>query len=376
MTHRIPLTLITGYLGAGKTTLLNALLRDASAGRIAVVVNEFGDVGLDHDLIVETTEETVLLSSGCMCCTVRGDLVQALEGLIDKRSAGAMAFDRIVIETTGLADPAPILHTLIVTPTLGAALRMDGVVTVCDAVNGPATLDAGFESVGQVAMADVLVLSKTDLVTPSQAERFRARLAGLAPGASIVIPAKGVVPVADLFGHGAPDAGGALPAAEAWVNSPAYAFLPLPLPPVTKPLAPLATGPTHGLFGLTPAPRPSLMAAIAPAARHDDRISSVSMVFDDPIHPMMLDIWMETLITACGPDILRLKALIWAEGFDTPYVIHAVQHIIDPPVRLARWTGEDRKSRVVIIGRDLPREVLLESLEVLKTRPIVHSFAK
>jgi G3E family GTPase len=370
---RIPLTLITGYLGAGKTTLLNALLRDASAGRIAVVVNEFGDVGLDHDLIVETTEETVLLSSGCMCCTVRGDLVQALEGLFEKRSAGKLDFDRIVIETTGLADPAPILHTLIVTPGLGAALRMDGVVTVCDAVNGPATLDAGFESVQQVAMADVLVLSKTDLVTPSQAERFRARLAALAPGARIVTATRGVVPLAELFGHGAPDMNGALPEAEAWVNASAYALSSLPLPPLAKPLAPLASGPTHGLFGLAPAPMQSLMAAIVPAARHDDRISSVSMVFDDPINPIMLDIWMETLIAARGPDILRLKAVIWADGFDTPFVIHGVQHIIDPPIRLARWTGEDRKSRVVIIGRDLPREALLDSLEVLKTRPMVHS---
>jgi G3E family GTPase len=372
MMSRIPLTLITGYLGAGKTTLLNALLRDASAGRIAVVVNEFGDVGLDHDLIVETTEETVLLSSGCMCCTVRGDLVQALEGLFEKRSAGKLDFDRIVIETTGLADPAPILHTLIVTPGLGAALRMDGVVTVCDAAHGPATLDAGFESVQQVAMADVLVLSKTDLVTPSQAERFRARLAALAPGARIVTATRGVVPLAELFGHGAPDMNGALPEAEAWVNASAYALSSLPLPPLAKPVAPLASGPTHGLFGLAPAPMQSLMAAIGPAARHDDRISSVSMVFDEPIHPMMLDIWMETLIAARGPDILRLKAVIWADGFDTPFVIHGVQHIIDPPIRLARWTGEDRKSRVVIIGRDLPREALLDSLEVLKTRPIVH----
>jgi len=370
---RIPLTLITGYLGAGKTTLLNALLRDASAGRIAVVVNEFGDVGLDHDLIIETTEETVLLSSGCMCCTVRGDLVQALEGLFEKRSAGKLAFDRIVIETTGLADPAPILHTLIVTPGLGGALRMDGVVTLCDAVIGPATLDAGFESVQQVAMADVLVLSKTDLVTPSQAERFRARLAALAPGARNVTATRGAVPVAELFGHGAPDMNGALPEAEAWVNAPAYALSSLPIPPLAKPLAPLVTGPTHGLFGLAPTPGSSLMAAIAPATRHDDRISSVSMVFDEPIHPMMLDIWMETLIAARGPDILRLKAVIWADGFDTPFVIHGVQHIIDPPIRLARWSGEDRKSRVVIIGRDLPREALLESLEVLKTRPMVHS---
>ena len=370
---RIPLTLITGYLGAGKTTLLNALLRDASAGRIAVVVNEFGDVGLDHDLIIETTEETVLLSSGCICCTVRGDLVQALEGLFEKRSAGKLDFDRIVIETTGLADPAPILHTLIVTPGLGMALRMDGVITVCDAVNGPATLDAGFESVQQVAMADVLVLSKADLVTPAQAERFRARLGALAPGAHIVTATRGAVPLTDLFGHGAPDMNGALPEAEAWVNTPAYALSSLPLPPLAKPLVPLATGPTHGLFGLAPAKGASLMATIAPAARHDDRIASVSMVFDDTIHPMMLDIWMETLIAARGPDILRLKAVIWADGFDTPFVIHGVQHIIDPPIRLARWSGEDRKSRVVIIGRDLPRDVLLESLEVLKTRPMMQS---
>jgi G3E family GTPase len=116
------------------------------------------------------------------------------------------------------------------------------------------------------------------------------------------------------------------------------------------------------------------MAAIAPAARHDDRVSSVSMVFDDPIHPMMLEIWLESLMATRGPDILRLKAVIWAEGFDTPFVIHGVQHIIDPPVRLARWTGKDRTTRVVIIGRDLCREELLDRLEVLKTRPMVYSF--
>lgn len=177
---RIPLTLLTGYLGAGKTTLLNALLADASAGRIAVVVNEFGDVGLDHDLIVGTTEETVLLASGCICCTVRGDLVTALEGLLDRRDRGELAFARIVIETTGLADPTPILHTLIVAPQLRGRLRLDGVITVCDAVNGAATLDAGFESVQQVAMADVLVLTKTDLARPFDIARLSARLA--APG--------------------------------------------------------------------------------------------------------------------------------------------------------------------------------------------------
>jgi G3E family GTPase len=364
---RVPLTLVTGYLGAGKTTLVNALLRDPSAGRIVVVVNEFGDIGLDHDLIVETTEETVLLSSGCMCCTVRGDLVQALEGLFGRRSRGELAFDRVVIETTGLADPAPILHTLMVTPGLGRALRMDGVVTVCDAANGPATLDAGFEAVAQVAMADVIVISKADLVAPAALAAFRARLSALAPGARQVIAARGAVPLDDLFDAGPPEDGGDLPGAAGWVNAPAYALTSLPLP-VGLPLES-----SQGLFALAaPAPR-FPQSSFLPAARHDDRISSVSAVFEDPINPMMLDIWMESLAATLGPHILRMKAVIWAEGFDTPFVIHGVQHIYDPPVRLARWTGSDRSSRVVLIGRDLDRAALQESLQVLRTRPAVHS---
>jgi len=363
---RIPLTLLTGYLGAGKTTLLNALLADASAGRIAVVVNEFGDVGLDHDLIVGTTEETVLLASGCICCTVRGDLVTALEGLLERRARDELAFERIVIETTGLADPTPILHTLVVTPHLGSQLRLDGVITVCDAVNGAATLDAGFESVQQVAMADLLVLTKTDLAQPFDIVRLERRLAALAPGAKILHARQGKVPLAELFGHGAPVSGGTLPEAEAWIKAPA----PTPLQP-PFPALPAPGGPTHGLFGL-PAASPSPLTAMLPPSRHDDRITSVSMVIDTPIHPVMLDIWMETLLATRGAEILRLKAVLWAEGIDTPYVIHGVQHIVDPPVRLARWTGTDRKSRIVIIGRDLPQQALRDSVEMLRAGTTVH----
>ena len=374
MQNRIPLTLITGYLGAGKTTLVNALLRDASSGRIAVVINEFGDVGLDHDLIVTATEELVLLSSGCMCCTVRGDLVQALESLVERRAAGTLAFDRIVIETTGLADPGPILHTLIVTPSLGAAIRMDGVVTVCDAANGAATLDRGFESVAQVAMADVIVITKSDLVTPTRLASFRARLAALAPGAAQIVAVNAQVPVAALFDKGAPQDAGDLPGAVTWVNAPAYALTSLPLPPLRS----LADLPPLGLFAPAPAYvrfAPAPMPAPMPAARHDDRITSVSATYDLPIQPMMLDLWLDTLIAARGADILRLKAVLWVEDHDTPFVIHGVQHIIDPPVRLTRWLGADRKSRVVIIGRDLPREALLDSLDVLRIRPDVRTLA-
>lgn len=358
MNQRIPLTLVTGYLGAGKTTLVNALLRDAASGRIAVIVNEFGDIGLDHDLIVETTEDTVLLASGCMCCTVRGDLTAALEDLLARRAAGDLAFERIVIETSGLADPGPILHTLSAMPGLSRALRMDGVVAVCDAANGPAALNRGFESVQQVAMADVLVVTKTDLVAPAQAAAFRKRLAGLAPGAKIVTAEKGAIPVAALFGHGAPDMDDELPKAVDWVNVLAY-------PAPTSAPKPLALGSGGGLFD--PAPAPATVA-FPPVAHHDDRIVAVSAEIDHPIHPMMLELWLESLFSALGPGILRVKGVIWAEGFDTPFVIHGVGHVIDPPVRLAKWAGTDRTSRVVVIGRDLTRDALIRSLGTLRAR--------
>lgn len=350
MFDRIPLTLVTGYLGAGKTTLVNALLRDPSAGRIAVIVNEFGDMELDHDLIVEATEETVLLASGCLCCTVRGDLVRALEDLLARRASGGLAFERIVIETTGLADPVPILHTLIAAPGLASAIRLDGVVAVCDAVNGAVTLDRGFESVSQVAMADVIVVSKADLAPPAQLRALEARLAALAPRARRIVAERGRLSVRDLFGSGAPEENGEIAQALDWIGAPD------PLPPLAPPGR-----------GLLAAPR--RMRFEPASARHDDRIVSVSAVYEAPIDPILLDLWAETLIATRGDRILRLKALIWATGFETPFVLHGVQHLLDPLVRLKRWTGGDRRSRVVLIARDVPHEALRDSLDLLRLRP-------
>ena len=156
---RIPVTLLPGFLGAGKPTLLNAILSDASTGRVAVIVNEFGETGLDHDVIVSSSDEIVLMQSGCLCCSVRGDLSRTLAGLLQRLDDGQLDFERIVIETTGLADPGPILQTLVADAYLARTTRMDGVVTVADAANGPATLDAQFEAVSQAAMADLIVLS-------------------------------------------------------------------------------------------------------------------------------------------------------------------------------------------------------------------------
>ena len=185
---RIPVTLLTGFLGAGKTTLLNSVLSDASSGRIAVIVNEFGEAGLDHDLIEEVSEEIVLMQSGCLCCSVRGDLSKTVMELIQKRAKGSIQFERIVVETTGMADPCPILQTFSRDPYLVRNVRMDGVVTVVDAVNGQATMDAQFEAVSQVAMADLLILSKTDLVSSSKTTALSERLRSANPTAEILLP--------------------------------------------------------------------------------------------------------------------------------------------------------------------------------------------
>jgi G3E family GTPase len=196
----IPVTLLTGFLGSGKTTLLNHLIRDPEMGRVAVIINEFGDVGLDHDLIEEATEEMVLLQSGCLCCTIRGDLVTAMLALLRRQAAGEVAFDRVVIETTGLADPAPILHTLLIEQQLAQAFRLDGVVTTACAATGPRSLDLQFEAVNQIALADRIVLTKTDLVTPPELRRFEDRLAQINPGAARITADIGHVPPGVLFG--------------------------------------------------------------------------------------------------------------------------------------------------------------------------------
>ena len=340
---RVPVTLLTGFLGAGKTTVLNAVLAESTTERVAVIMNEFGDAGLDHDLIEESTEEIVLMQSGCLCCSVRGDLAKTVTGLFVKKWDGEIDFDRIVIETTGLAEPAPITQTLLVDPMLARNTRLDGVVTVADAANGAATLDAQFEAVSQAAMADLIILSKSDLVTPMKLNAFEDRIRAINPSARIKHAIRGKDIAKDLWGLSA-------------------------LRPTAKPQDVLSwtsgddtSDPFGNLSGFGPTAAPA-----APLPVHDARIGSASIVLEEPMPEAAFDLWLDTLVALRGADILRVKGIVFIEGLENPFVFHGVQHVFDPPVQLADWPKDDRRSRIVVIARDLTRPELQYSFEMLR----------
>ncbi|MBR9862159.1 MAG: GTP-binding protein [Rhodobacteraceae bacterium] len=354
---RIPVTLLTGFLGAGKTTLLNHLVRDPDAGRIAVIMNEFGDVGLDHDLIEEATEETVLLQSGCLCCAILGDLAKTLNTLIAKRASGRLHFDRVVIETSGIADPGPIVHTLATDHQIAQAFRLDGVVTLADAATGMVTLDQQFEAVHQVAMADVLILSKTDLVEPFALSRLEKRLEGINGAARRIRADQGRVPRGTLFGLSAMRESVTSPVLDTWLGM---------TPDLVKP------DPLAGLSGFAEQPAASMAFSPSlptPHDRHDQRITSASIEVKDPIPANIFDFWLDTLIALKGSNILRMKGILHVEGLPYPFVIHGVQHILDAPVPLKNWERADTTSRVVVIARDMDAADLKAGLDILLMQP-------
>lgn len=361
----IPVSLLTGFLGSGKTTLLNRLLGDPRMARTAVIINEFGEIGLDHDLVESATETMVLMQSGCLCCTVRGDLAQTLVDLKARRDAGEADFERVVIETTGIADPGPIVHTLVMDPDLSEDFTLDGVLTTADCATGPGTLNAHFEAVQQIAMADRLILTKADLVLPTEIAAFEKRLAAINPGAPRLRAEHGVIDPALLFGV-SPRADSKQAEALGWV---AAAPKKATLPPLSglKGTNPFSLPQGHGLFS-RPAGGHGAMGA-GTGASHDGRISSQSAEIAHPISPIVFDLWLESLMNSAGSNILRLKAVVHVEGMEHPFALHGVQHVFHPPVPLTHWPKGDTVSRIVVIGRDLPAGYLQESLQFLHSRP-------
>ena len=328
----LPLTLLTGFLGAGKTTLLNRLLKDPALADTAVLINEFGEIGIDHLLVERVDGDVVQLSTGCLCCTVRGDLVDSLEKLLRDRDNGRAAFNRVMIETTGLADPAPVLHTIMLHPYLVMRFRLDGIVTVIDAVNGLGTLDAQPEAIKQIAVADRIVLTKADLVdTPARRaalDMLMIRVRALNPAAPILDAAAGEATPARLLNCGLYD-----PARK--------------IPDVTRWLATEAHNDAHDAVhdGHAHAHNPN---------RHDDRIRAFVLADDRPIPAAAFDMFLDLLRSVHGPNLLRLKGIVKiAETPDRPVVVHGVQHVFHPTAQLDGWPDDDHRTRMVFIVRDI-----------------------
>jgi G3E family GTPase len=329
---RTPVSIITGFLGSGKTTLLNHVLQDPGMAGAAVIINEFGEIGLDHLLIATPNENTVLLSSGCICCTVRGDLVDTLRGLDAKRIAGGVPpFDRLLIETTGLADPVPIIQTVIADEKIAPRFEMDGVITLVDAVNGMSQLDRQPEAVKQAAVADRLLMTKTDIADASQTTELLERLARLNPGVPVQTVRQGKINPASLFGV-ALNTGARGDAVAHWLRDEA----------VTN-------------------------AAYTPVHAHDDHIRSHCFYLDEQVSRMGVIAWLTAIASLRGVNLLRVKALLNVEG--EPVVVHAVQTLIHEPVTLAQWPDADRRSRLVFITRDMARADIEATLDMLRLKP-------
>ena len=338
----IPVAILTGFLGSGKTTLLNFLLKDPFLANAAVIINEFGDVGIDHLLVERADENVIEMASGCLCCTIRGDLIDTIHDLLARRGQGEIKrFDRIVIETTGLADPAPVLHAVMSEPGLLAACRLEGVITVVDAFNGMATLDAHPEAVKQVAVADRIVLTKVDLLEGREGEDMLfaiiARLRKLNPAARLLTTHRNEATAERLFTMALFDPSKKTSDVQAWLAAEAY-----------------ETGekrhrrhPHHGHHHHDD------------VSRHDDHIRSFSFTENNAISPQGLELFMELLKSYHGANMLRMKGIVKVSDDPArPVVLHGVQHVFHPPVRLEAWPGGDDRTRLVFIVKDIEKPMI------------------
>jgi G3E family GTPase len=302
--NTVPVTILTGFLGSGKTTVLNHLLRQPALADTVVIVNEFGAVGLDHLLIEQAIEDAVLLKNGCICCTVRGDIADTLDEI--------PPFRRIAIETTGLADPAPVAHALLAEPGARYACRLDGIVTTVDALHGPMQLERQSEARRQVAMADRILLTKTDLASPEHIAEAEARIVALNATAPLRHVVVGAVETADVFDLG-PDSD----RLEQWL----------------RPLD------SHGHQHLP--------------FRHGEQIGSVVLRHDAPIAWPSLQYWLESMLSLRGDAVLRMKGIVWLEGHTQPVVLQGVHHVLHPPVYFDRAGRPEGNTQIVLITRGL-----------------------
>ncbi|MCC7484764.1 MAG: GTP-binding protein [Burkholderiales bacterium] len=324
---RIPVSVITGFLGSGKTTLINRLVKRPEMNRVAVIVNELGEIGVDNDLVETSSEQMMLLNSGCLCCTLRSDLQETLRELFIKRRNGeVIGFERVIVETTGIADPAPVMQTLMTDTMLLDEFRLDCVVTLVDAVNSPSQLDAFSEPMKQVALADRLVITKSDLADPEKIGKLEERLREINPRAPLARALNGEVEVSFLVDVGLARTRSRLEEVERWLGEDDEDG---------------HVGHGHGHHH-----------------RHDAAVTTFTLRFDAPLAWPAFTQTIEVLTALRGPDLLRVKGLVNVEGKAGPMVVQGVQHLFHPPIELAAWPSADRTTRLVFITRGIPRQTI------------------
>ncbi|PZU19645.1 MAG: GTP-binding protein [Shinella sp.] len=371
MQARIPVSIVTGFLGAGKSTLLNRLLKDPAMKDAAVIVNEFGDVGIDHLLVESSGDSVIELSDGCLCCTMRGDLIDTLAELMDRIQTGKLKpLKRIVVETTGLADPAPVMQSVMGHPVLIQNFELDGVVTVVDAANGLATLDAHPESVRQAAVADRLVLTKRSLADAGTVERLMARLRALNPRA-VITDAESDAPAASLLVNGLYDPDTKHPDVSRWLQEEgAHAHDHHHGDEHHEHGPDCGCGHDHGHDHHH---HHHHHDDDHEHHRHADDIRSFSILHDQPIDPMAIEMFVDLLRSAHGEKLLRMKAVVQtSDRPDKPLVLHGVQSIFHPPVRLEAWPDPaDQRSRLVLITKGLPEAFVRDLFAAFTGKPVV-----
>lgn len=375
---RIQVTLITGFLGSGKTTLLNALLQHPDMSQAAVIVNEFGEIGLDYDLVERSDESVVQLENGCLCCTVKSDLIDTFRDLHLLRLSGKFPkFDRVAIETTGIADPGPVLQIILTDPLVSNVYSLDGVVTTIDAINGDDSLDRFAECVKQAAIADRIFITKSDLLADDERdaklESLEARLKAMNPGANIVQADARDIKPSDLFGHGLLDPRSNTVDVETWLRAEAYVTpdgTPVSNAGVRLPRSGQATGDTQAYYesyGHQPSDRQDAHDDDDPVHAHDPLINSFCLVREEPVSMETLRLFLEALAREAGPDLLRVKGIVnVAERPDNPAVIQGAQQIFHSLEWLPTWPNDDLRTRIVFITRGLDQAYIEDSFELIE----------
>jgi len=349
---KIPVTVLTGFLGSGKTTVLNRLVKNQALKQTAVVINEFGEIGLDHELVEKSDENLILMQNGCVCCTVRDDLISTLGDLSLRQQRGEIApVNRVLIETTGLADPAPILHTLMNEQSLYDDYGLGSIVTIVDAVNGLSTLDNHQESIKQIGVADLLLLTKTDLAEQEILAVLRDRIAAINPGAKMLETTNGEINPADFFAAGLYRLESKTAEVQSWINAEAYDA------------SAIHTHRYHAEHHHDETTGDS-------RNRHDDRIKAYCVTREEPISWDRFSTWLKMVSAMRGIDLLRVKGIVNViEHPLRPMVIHGVQHIFHPPIQLDNWPSDDHRTRIVFITRDIDQDAIEETLRVFE-RPM------